>query len=218
MRYGLLLVTHGSAPHMDAVLESAFRFLYPLPDVLLAVVDGPDSRAPTVEYLGPWHVVQHGAREGFCEACYTGWSLARRQIAEDRLDFVFWLENDFRLLRPVPITDMAEALDEHRHVAQMALMRQAVNAREVEAGGVAESRPGAFHSRAGWMEHLEFWTTNPSLIPARTFDAFDWPTAPQCEGLFGLRAKQQGASFGYWGGGEQWVEHLGHRDGTGKGY
>jgi hypothetical protein len=218
VRYGLLLVTHGDAPHMETTLESAFLNLHPLPSTLYAVVDGPDSRLPSNEFLGPWHITQHASQHGFCRSCRTGWKLARKQAYEDNLDFVFWLENDFRLLRPVPITDMAEALDEHRHVAQMALMRQAVNDREVDAGGVVESRPGAFHDRAGWMEHLEFWTTNPSLIPTRTFDAFDWPVESRCEGLFGLWAKQQGATFGYWGDGGVWVEHIGHRDGSGKGY
>lgn len=218
MRYGLLLITHGDAPHLDTVLESAFLNLHPLPSVLSAVVDGPDSRLPSNEFLGPWHIAQHGSQQGFCEACKTGWHLARRQTVEDDLDMVFWLENDFRLSRPVPIEDMALVLRRNTQLAQMALMRQPVNDLEKTAGGIVASRPGEFHQRDGWLEHLSFWTTNPSLIPARVFSQFEWPDGPQCEGMFGFDVKGDGLTFGFWGGGEEWVEHLGGRDPKGRGY
>ena len=90
----------------------------------------------------------------------------------------------------------------------------------LHAGSLVAANPGMFHPRAGWMEHTGFWTTNPSLIPYATLRDYDWPDdgAGQCEGRFGIRLKADARTFGYWGNGDTWVEHLGTRDGTGKGY
>jgi hypothetical protein len=212
VKYALLLITHGDAPHRDEVLRTFSRLVAPQPDVRLAVVDGPGVPPPP----GPWRVRRHAQQEGFCAACRTGWDLAREAIDEHDLTHVFWLEHDFRFLRPVYLERAAEPLDAHPYLAQMALMRQPVNDAEVAAGGIIPSRPEATWERwPGWIEHREFWTTNPALIPAHVIRDYGWPDGDRCEGRFGIHLREQGLSFGFWGDGSVYVEHVGTRDGKG---
>jgi hypothetical protein len=222
MRYVLAVLTHGRAPHLNETIKTFLRWATPQPTALLAVVDGADSTVPAIPSRGTrgWHVHQNVIQEGFCGASARLWEAARQTVHDEGLTHVFWLENDFRFLRPVQLDLMANVLRQHPVVAQMALMRQPVNAAEVKAGSVLASRPDQFWHRQGWMEHTSFWTTNPSLIPAGVLYGYDWPDdgQGQCEGRFGLRLKADARTFGYWGNGDTWVEHLGTRDGTGKGY
>lgn len=217
MRYGLLVVTHGEAPHLTDTLLSFDRYVSPSPTARLAVVDGPDSRLPDYPSEGAWETVQHGEQEGFCAACRTGWEVARAACRRDDLDAIFWLENDFRFLRPVPLPMLLRVMDRW-NLAQMALPRQPLAPREKQAGSVIGT---VDHTQMlGWVQHHGFFTTNPSLIPSVIFDAVDWPDGPECEGKMGITLRDDlGVSFGYMGeAGEEWVEHLGVRSATGKGY
>jgi hypothetical protein len=217
MRYGLLVTTHGDAPHLPETLTSFERWVTPDPVVRLAVVDGPDALLPsTVQPGGPWWTRQAQNQYGFCVTVRTGWDLARDAIAEHRLDYVFWLENDFRFFRPVQVDLMAYAIGRFRHLglSQMSLLRQPVNEREIIAGSVLPTIEPAPVQHMGWIAHSGYFTTNPSLIPAWLFD-FDWPEGPECEGKMGLRLRDAGLTFGIWGEGDEWVEHLGTRNGKG---
>jgi hypothetical protein len=217
MRYLLALLTHGPAPFLAETLRTFHKWVGPAPAGYVAVVDGPGTQ-PMLPPGRDWHVLQHVEQRGFCEASAALWRHARTAAIDNDVPYVFWLENDFRFLRPVQVDLMADTLRKHPVVAQMALMRQPVNEKEKKAGSLVAANPNLFHKRQGWMEHVGFWTTNPSLIPVRTMVEHDWPTGAQCEGHMGIRLKGQARTFGYWGNGDVWVEHLGHRDGTGKGY
>ena len=50
-------------------------------------------------------------------------------------DFVFWLEHDFVFVKPLDLAPLMEVLDAHPTLAQMQLMRGAVNEREKRMGG-----------------------------------------------------------------------------------
>lgn len=218
MKYALVFVTHGAATTMPETLLTFDRWVTPRPTIRLAVVDGADGAHPIMQPGAPWHVTHLRPQEGFCGACRAGWEAATETLMMEDADYVFWLEHDFRFYRPVNLTHLATVLDHHQRLAQMALMRQPQNDAEIKAGGVIEARPDAMWVRQpGWIEHQEFFTTNPSLIPARTF-GHDWPDGDRCEGRFGIQLREAGMAFGYWGTGEPWVEHIGARDETGKGY
>lgn len=222
MRYGLVLVTHGDAPHLAETLQSFERWVTPAPDLRMCVADGPDALLPDViPSEAAWWIRQHEEQHGFCAAVRTGWQMAREAIEEYRLDFVFWLENDFRFLRPVDVTLMAYALTRFTHIpiCQMALMRAAVNKREEKYPNILEAWPEGDPpvSHMGWIQHTKFWTTNPALIPSWVFDV-DFPDGPGCEGSFWRAVAPRGWQMGFWGEGDVWVEHMGVRDSNGKGY
>ncbi len=59
-------------------------------------------------------------------------------------------------------------------------------------------------------------TTNPCLFPSRLAHEQPWPEVSQfCEGVYGIQLREAGYRFAFWGNGEQWVEHVGVRDGFG---
>lgn len=218
MRYALMLITHGGAPHLAEVLESFAEHVAPRPYVRMALVDGL-GRQPALEPLGPWYVRCLREKQGFCRATGSAWQWCRMQTD---VDWIVWLENDLRIDRPVDLTALAAVLDDNPLVAQMALMRQPVNAAEHAAGGVVASRPGEFtarqHPAGGWLEQRSYWTTNVSLFRQSLTVEQEWPDGPGCEGRFGIQLRDVGYSFGMWGDGEPWTTHLGDRDPKGFGY
>jgi hypothetical protein len=120
---------------------------------------------------------------------------------------------------------LADVLEVNPQLSQLALRRQPWNAAERRAGGVVEQHPQDYEDRVSgarryhWLEHRRFWTTNPSLIPRRTFDLLNWPAVNQSEGWFSEQVRQAGMTFGYWGAraSGEWVNHIGHER-TGTGY
>lgn len=228
MRYRLVLLTHGDAPHLDRVVESFAEHITPSPADCVCVIDGP-GRLPPVEPLGIWRCFNHGQRLGFCAATAYAWTVGAANWNPrdpDDVDYVFHLEHDFILTRGLYLPDLAVVLDANPKLAQMSLMRQPVSADERLAGGVLASRPGEFikgrqvEGRFGepfpWLEHTSYMTTNPSLMRRQFMVENPWPDYPsECEGRFGIDLVERGYTFGVWGGGDQWVEHVGVRDGIG---
>lgn len=214
MNYRLVVVTHGAALNLDRVLSAFLKNARPAPTDLVAVVDGP-GRLPPVEHL--WRIKQHPRQLGFCETLVTAWAAA----SEPGVDYVFWLENDFLLTRYVELEMLAAELDADLQLAQMALMRNAVNSDERRAGGLYESRRDQFDRRFGpsgfpSLRHTAYFTTNPSLMRRDFIAANPWPDYPsECEGKFGIDLVDRGYRFGVWGDGSPWCTHVGDRDGFG---
>lgn len=224
MNYRLIVLTHGDSATLAETLRSFEEFVTPSPTSAFMHVDGPSLNAPhtnaytvTNRTSFPWEAVSRSPARGFCEATRRAWEAA----AEGDHEFVFWLEHDFVFRRPVHLPRLASVLDRNPGLAQMALMRQPVNASEIAAGSVVLSRQGQFLQQGGsggesqWMLHRSYWTTNPSLFRRDLAAAHPWPEGGSCEGRFGLTLADAGYSFGMWGSGEAWVEHVGERDGFG---
>ena len=170
-------------------------------------------------------------QQGFCTVTYRAW----REAVLPGPDHVVWLEHDFVLNRSVDWRQMAQVLDAHPSLAQMQLMRNAVNEQELAAGGLFESRPGQYTrqvdyaddldagDQAGpeipWLSHKAYFSTNPSLMRRDWMAANPWPdpelVPERCEGIYGFDLVQDGWHFGVWGTGEPWTEHVGVRDGHG---
>lgn len=241
MNYTLALLSHGDPDSRtaEATVESFREHVTPRPTTLVAYHDGPGyaylptdlgAREGSRETLvnQTWEATAGGPQLGYCEATRRLWTKAARKPG----DYVFWLEHDFTFRRPVNLEELAFVLRIRRDVAQMSLMRDAVNEQEKQAGGLYESRPGQYRRRAmsrgmgtrespsetfDWLEHTSYFTTNPSLMRAEFMRNIPWPTVgPACEGHFGRELAARDYSFGVWGEGEPWVTHIGQR--TGKGY
>lgn len=225
MRYRLIVITHGgeeTAGQLADTIHSFYQHVTPAPVDKVLVEDGPpkpswcwaDERLST-GWSGP---------HGFCVATSAGWAAG---AACHDVDFVYWLEHDFIHLRPVNLEALAAPLAADPMLAQMQMMRDAVNEAERAAGGLYESRPGQYLPRderinfggiygPSWLEHTSYLTTNPCLMRRDFMAAHPWPEyESECEGRFGIDLVAAGYRFGVWGGGEPWVKHVGSRTGFG---
>lgn len=235
-RYRVAVLTHGKGECIAETLESFEALVTPRPIDWIIAQDGEGYwTIPRVfeGYAGqPWP-----GQVGFCEASRRLWHLACRSGEHNYgergeafyipppPEFVFWLEHDFRFLRPLDLMPLMEQLLLDPKLAQMALVRTPVSMEEVAAGGLIESRPGEFEliraQRPGdttfhpFLRHRSYFTTNPSLMLTTFMQANPWPDyEAECEGRFGLDLLKKGYDFGAWGGGAPWVEHIGTRDGV----
>ena len=229
VRYLFTVLTHGD--HGDVLAETVESFyanVTPAPHRRLVVQDGPAALPPIVDPGVPWACfTTAGGPVGFCKATATMWAAA---AACKTVDYVFWLEHDFRFDRPVDLTDLALILDDvdGAPLAQVSLMRGSVNEVERVLGGVVadhRERGSVFAehvtSRADrdveWLEHGAYFTTNPCLMRRDFMEQNPWLVDPprECEGRFGLELVQRGYRFAVAGDGTPWVTHLGVRDGSG---
>jgi hypothetical protein len=215
--YRLAVLTHGRMETLSETLDSFFMNVSPSPTQVCVYADGvtPNLRAELVR-ARPWLDLRAGpARQGFCAATGQLWKWA----SESGPDYVLWLEHDHVIERPVDLVAVAKQLDADRMLAQIALMRNAVSAEEIAAGGLFELRRGAeLWDRQDWgYVHRDYFTTNVSLM-RRSFMAENlWETSgqPLCEGRFGIDLVQRGYRFGVLGDGTPWTKHVGVRTGIG---
>ena len=211
MRYRLVVLTHDgdrATKMLTATLRAFSEFVTPAPTDAVLVEDGTPKPATV------WKArrLNTGGRVGFCAACRMAWQEARAPGVE----YVYWLEHDFLHTRPVDLTDLAGVLIDEPYLAQVSLMRGPENRREIAAGGIRAASPEWFEERGEWMEQSAYWTTNPALFRRAVAEGIAWPDGPECEGKLGIALRERGYTFGVWGNGEPWVEHVGVR--TGHGY
>lgn len=162
---------------------------------------------PTFTHIGS------GPRRGFGGAYNHVWATLKSQ---SRAKYIFNLEDDFIFNREIPLLDIIQKLEEHPHLYQLALRRQAWSSEEIQAGGIIERWPTQFHQQDGWILHKLFFTTNPSLYRKSLVDERDYPVVKDAEGHFflGIVNSDPDAQFGYWGEKTDapWVNHIGsHR-------
>lgn len=196
MKYALAVLTHGEHGPGEAI-----RSLRAAASELPAMI-----------------VSYHDPGMGFCHGTRELWRQVSLAAFDENIDYVFWLEHDFRFLNHVPVDRLQAVLEDH-WLAQVALMRQPVNEAEKAAGGVVASRPGRFWPQAGgYLLHEEYFTTNPSMMRTSFMLENPWPEdGEECEGKFGIALRIIGYRFAVWGDGKPWVEHVGELR-TGKGY
>lgn len=220
MRYTLALLTHGEAPTLARTLDSFADRVIPRPTALCAVVSGGAALPPLLYGDLPWLTDYSPEPRGFCVATRALWIQATRYAELSDCDYVFWLEHDFEFVRDLDLAQLADALADNPNLTQMALVRNAENAREKALGGLVNSWlfPHTIETHNGnrWLRHQGYFTTNPSLMEMSFMRATTWPSErEECEGKFGIELKGRGYDFGAWGGGEEWVRHIGTRDGFG---
>lgn len=245
MNYRLAILTHGNMGPLFETMRSFREFVRPAPAETMVFYDGPLPFRGTVDDDDLMHLYQtmnrvtgveidafsasgHDRGIGFCAATGQLWRNAMRED-EVAIDYVFWLEHDFRFIRHVDLHDLAYVLAGENKIAQVALVRNACNPTEEAAGGLIESRPEAYERREliigvdggenivhPYLVHRAYFTTNPSLMRRRFMLHNPWPGHPRrCEGKFGIELEQRGWQFAHWGEGEVYVEHFGERNGHG---
>lgn len=164
-----------------------------------------------------------GERAGFGGAIDRAWKYLIATQTEET--FVFWLEDDFIIKRPVELDAMSEVLSKNPDLVQLVLKRQPWNADERKAGGIIEQDPMSYtevEDRNGrrFVEHQKFFSTNPNLIRTRLVYR-GWPQVDRSEGIFTLDLLKDHpeSRFAFWGSiaDDPWVEHIG-KERVGSGY
>ncbi len=225
MRIGVMVMTDGRSECLTRTMKAMYEHLHgPVSDVMIVNDSPDDAYADWLDTMYPHcQRVHHHERKGFAGAIQSGWEHV------GPVDWVFHLEDDFVIQRPVPLLDLVATMAGQPQLVQMALRRQPVNAEEYAAGGVIERWPTEYiertNTRGSWLEHRLFFTTNPSLYrPSLT--RLGWPQVEGSEAAFTQRLLREGVRgvpaeklrFAFWGRrvDPPWVEHIGiERVGTG---
>lgn len=215
----LLVLTDGRDTELEQTIASAEHSLVgPITRRIIHDDAGGVGHALALAKRYPDYEVVASPRVGFGGAIQASWE----QVASGDEGFVFHLEGDFTFNRTVNLWDMMAVMCHEPKLAQMALVRQAWNEKEIAAGGLLQARPGEFEqvvtASHRWLRHRSFFTTNPALVPMRIVES-GWPVVPQSEGMFSIDLFRDPESVcGFWGDLDQEpaVEHIGKvRVGTG---
>lgn len=187
--FACVVMTDGRRDHIEAVIDSIdLQLAGRLVDRIIHDDSGDPRHWDWLldHFGGTWKVAHTAHRRGFGGAYAHAHEHVRRHVTER---FVFMTEDDFVIERPVDIPAIMWVLDKCPDIMQMALRRQPWNGAEIAAGGVVETRPECF-TNAGlyddddpanvvelhWLEHRQFFTTNPSLVRLAMFhEEQPWP-------------------------------------------
>lgn len=171
------------------------------------------------EYGDRFEIYSTGRRSGFGGAIISAWE----QLQSDNNEWIFHLEDDFIIQELIPLSEIITIMNRNPHIVQMALRRQPWNEQEKAAGGVVQLDPDSYtevdNGLHTWLEHRNFFTTNPSLYRKSLLD-YGWPTGNSSEGKFTHKVFNSDSSLvsGYWGGIDvkPQVIHIGdYRNGAG---
>lgn len=118
--------------------------------------------------------------------------------------WIFWLEDDFTIDRPVDLAELQAVMLSEPRLAQIGLQRQPWYEEELAAGGMIQARQRLgqrFTQREGWVQHSAWWTMNPMLTTREFFALHPWPKHPGSENRFyrGIVDKDPIPLFGIWG-------------------
>jgi hypothetical protein len=132
---------------------------------------------------------KHKDRIGYTKSMIRTWDLIPKDI-----DFVFHLEDDWVLERPVMIKDMIWILDQNKNMAQVVLKRDPVNSNEFAVGDMLLQHPEDFTDKSyesiNWCEHNRYFSCNPCLYPGWVVEV-GWPDCEYSEGNFMFRLREK---------------------------
>lgn len=149
-------------------------------------------------------------RVGYTKSMQSMW----RYIHGTRADHLFVTEDDFLIDRDVDIEQMSTVLEEHPHIAQMALLRGPFYEAERDPATLLGHPLDAFAQKTNgdgtaWLEHSRFFTANPMLM-RRSLTSLPWPSSRHSEAVFGRQLfRRRDVRAAFWGTGEPWISHIG---------
>jgi hypothetical protein len=214
MKITLLVFTDGRLEYLARAIASLKENVLCNFSALRIVNDEPKAAEHLTQTYSPlgFEVVSNPSRIGFCGSIQRAWD-----SLPEGTEWVFHCEDDFVYNEPIPVMDMIKVLQEHPYLAQMALLRQAVNSEEKAAGGILQAHPGWWTEKQwGWFKWLEYnvcMTTNPSVYPVKV-TRYPYGNAGDGEGAISKLLREEGYLYGYWDGLDQTpkVTHIGeHR-------
>jgi len=185
----LIVRSHGRWPYLERALDSLDLDFF---DRRIFAFDGCIAGTKLIprdernEFL-----ITGDERQGLTANLAQAWGAL---TTED--EWVLDWEEDFVAL-DLPLQEMADTLDAHRDVAQMALVRQPWSPEEHEAGGLLHGPhlQGDLADRGGWLHQKRIFTLNPYVAHASTLRSLH----PGVETSLTSQCLERGLSFGYWG-------------------
>lgn len=233
MEYLLTILTNGRRECFERAVHAFAQHASPAPSAIMVMDDGGQTGAAfVVETLAaafrsppPYAYEDSPAPIGMCKAHAHCWHAA----ATSDLPWVFHLEDDFVLLRPLQLDHLRETLEAEPTLTQLALVRTPW-LREIPFGGYIPQFPGLYErretiipgvvmadhvisgaARAHWIATTRNYATNPALCRTDLCRRYPWPLEGGCETLIGpaILEDRPDAVFGLWGWGEPWAAHIG---------
>lgn len=212
------MLTNGRPDYLARTLAAFSEHVHPQPSEVYIFDDG--LLTPREAFAPYEDATVEGAKvtKGMCAAHAFCWVRA----AESRFKWVFHIEDDYVILRPVGLPLMADVIEANPHLVQMTLVRCPWGF-EIEHGGYIPKDPGWYVRQGGaedpswhpgaqeWIETTRNWAVAPTLFPTAVARKHWWPAERGCETTIGPRILEQepDARFGLWGWGEPWVAHIG---------
>lgn len=218
MRYLFAMLSCGREEYVRRTLAAYAELLDPAPSAVYVYDDG--GQTP-LDAFNAWDVPvtveSLPYRVGRCAGHANLWRFA----AASEFDYVWTVEDDILLLRPLNLRAVAELLELKPQVQQVALVRCPWGS-EIYHGGYIPMRAGSdWYIRAGqvsdtgwwleWIESTRDWTSSPALLRTSLPREVAWPEEAGCEGTLGPRILERHpeAVSAYWGLGEPWTAHIG---------
>lgn len=201
----LLIGTYRKRKHITDCLRSVDRCLTGHTDITFIDDSGDTQHSQWLTRYGK--VVEVGG---------GGYTAAMREACKEAgVQQCFWLEEDFTILEPVHLDELAEILWHRPYLAQIALLRGPHFPVEHQHGGLIEALQAQGHSFTevhGVIEHTATFTANPSLWRAEVWAA-GWPTGRWSEEMKRDQLLTKGYRFGFLP--RIRVAHHGEREGHG---
>lgn len=156
--------------------------------------------------------------EGMAVNVNRAWDWALAQNTK----YVLHLEDDMKLLAPLPLRAAIRTLDQHPMVAQMVFKRHPwwgspIEQRTGDVLSAITEQSVTVIEHDTWTEYDGIFSLNPCIIPRRILQ-MGWPSGPLGVGNESGMTKKLlagGYTFGMWGhiGDEPYIEHIGHQRG-----
>lgn len=200
MSTALLVIGNGRLDYLHQSVDAALQHL-PEFDHYLMIDDSGEAivRRQLARHYPDFTIHSHEHNQGMARAVQSGFDLCLQTDA----DFVFWLEEDMVIYRPIPMNLALSAMCWEPHLAQMLFQRQPLSPDEHATGSVVGAM-GPLTERYGFYEQTHIFSLNPCLIPRNVLE-LGWDS----DNERGMTKKllDHGLTFGVWDG--QYVEHIG---------
>lgn len=221
MKLAVLIIGNGRGCIHDTIRSVRDHIFHPVAARLM-INDAPDPEwAAQLEKTYPDYTIVHTGGIGMAGAVQAGFKLCKDYDP----DFVWWNEDDMRLIRHVPVGEAAITLSNSPRLAQMCFRREPWWGSPTEMH--CEDQLLAIAEQATHVEtrnthviHDWLFSLNPCLIPAKILD-YMWPSGPigvGNEAGFTRLLLDLNYRFGSWGPLQKtdpWAVHVGHERGAG---
>ena len=166
MKICSVVVGDGRIQYLRQAVASYHKSVINADDYLIMINDTGDSGYARVldDEFPEFKIIHHPERRGLGGAVRSAWT----EAVKTGCDFVFHVEEDFIFPDEIDAFDLVKLLVSRPHLAQMCLVRNAVNDQESAAGGMLHVDPSRYtecsNGQVDWLEQSSLFSFNPALI------------------------------------------------------
>ncbi len=194
----MIMMTDGRKEYISKAIPSALTMLKGSISRYLLFDDSadPEYQDWIRENFPLFELICNEERRGLAGATQAVWDYLKNV----ETDYVIHLEDDFTFNEVIPLDEMIEVLETHPYLYEMSLLRQPWWQWEVAAGGIIQANPDAYTQKEKWVEHRQYFTTNPCIY-RKSLIYLGWPNHEGSESTFyrSIIENDPNAQFGIWG-------------------